>query len=140
MKSRTLFSLVIIVAGLLYCLVPLIFPLCPVINGKIMKCFWSGRALMGVGVAVIIGGLLYFFSPSLQRRLGLSLMIGVLSILGGAIPLFLIGVCANEAMPCRSGTLPAWIIVSSFLLLASIIDSKLLSRRIKDERSKGVDV
>ncbi|MDR0379005.1 MAG: DUF4418 family protein, partial [Candidatus Accumulibacter sp.] len=93
MKTGKLFGGWIIVAGLLYFLIPLVFPICESDGDKIMRCFWSARAEMGVGAATIVGGLFYFCSENAQRRVGLCLMIGVLACLGAAIPLFLIGVC-----------------------------------------------
>jgi len=131
MKAGKFFGLASIAAGLLYFLVPVVFPVCGPAGDKVMRCFWSARAEMGVGAAVIAGGVFYLCSPDVQRRLGLSLMIGVLAVLGAALPLFLIGVCGNEAMRCRAGTLPAWMLVSGFLLLASLINDLLLVRKIK---------
>lgn len=85
----------------------------------VMRCFWSARAEMGVGAATIAGGIFYLASENAQRRIGLCLMIGVLACLGAAIPLFLIGVCDHHGAPCRTGTLPAWVIASGLLLISA---------------------
>ncbi|MDR1045900.1 MAG: DUF4418 family protein [Candidatus Adiutrix sp.] len=127
MKHLTFFGSAVLGAGLLYFLVPLIFPICQAAHGPAMKCFWTARAEMGVGAAVMSGGLLYSLSADLQRRLGLSLMIGVLAILGGAFPTFLIGVCANEAMLCRAGAQPAWLLTSAFLLISALLNARRLA-------------
>jgi hypothetical protein len=123
------FGLWVIAAGLLYCLIPLVLPICESVDGKIMRCFWSARAEMGVGAATIAGGIFYLASRDTQRRIGLSLMIGVLACLGAAIPLFLIGVCDHHDAPCRIGTLPAWVLTSSFLLVSAWSNARLLAKR-----------
>jgi hypothetical protein len=126
MKTGKLFGSWVIAAGLLYFLIPLVFPICEVVDGKIMRCFWSARAEMGVGAAVILGGIFYLGTENAQRRVGLCLMIGVLACLGAAIPLFLIGVCDHHGAPCRTGTLPAWVIASGFLLVSAWGKARML--------------
>lgn len=139
MKRDGFFSLTIIGAGLLYLLVPEIFHVCPVNNGKVMKCFWTARAELGLGVAVMVGGFLYFLAKSERQKLGQCQMLAVLAALGGCIPSFLIGVCADEAMLCRAGALPAWMIVSGFLLLVCVINVWRLSRRIGRDTAEAAN-
>ncbi|MDR2452920.1 MAG: DUF4418 family protein [Candidatus Accumulibacter sp.] len=129
MKTGKLFGFWVIAAGLLYFLIPLVFPICESTGGMPMRCFWSARAEMGVGAAVIFGGIFYLGTKNTQRRVGLCLMIGVLACLGAAIPLFLIGVCDHHGAPCRTGTLPAWVIASGFLLISAWGNAWRLSRR-----------
>jgi hypothetical protein len=119
MKTGKLFGSWVIAAGLLYFLIPLVFPICEPVGKMVMRCFWSARAEMGVGAATIAGGIFYLASENAQRRIGLCLMIGVLACLGAAIPLFLIGVCDHHGAPCRTGTLPAWVIASGLLLISA---------------------
>ncbi|MDR2786767.1 MAG: DUF4418 family protein [Candidatus Accumulibacter sp.] len=129
MKTGKLLGFWFIAAGLLYFLIPLVFPICETTGKMIMRCFWSARAEMGVGAAVMFGGFFYLGSEDAQRRVGLCLMIGVLACLGAAIPLFLIGVCDHHDAPCRAGTLPAWVIASGFLLLSAWGKAWRLTRR-----------
>ena len=133
MKGGSAYGITVIAAGCLYVLAPVFFPVCEASGGKAMKCFWTARAEIGVGAMVVAGGLLYLFSADFQRRLGLVMMIGLSALLGAAIPTALIGVCANEAMLCRAGTLPAWLIVSGLLLLISILKARGLAARLRPE-------
>lgn len=129
MKTGKLFGFWVIAAGLLYFLIPLVFPICESTGKMVMRCFWSARAEMGVGAAVIFGGVFHLCTENAQRRIGLSLMIGVLACLGAAIPLFLIGVCDHHGAPCRTGTLPAWVIASGFLLVSAWGNAWRLNRQ-----------
>ena len=129
MKTGKWFGFWVIAAGLSYFLIPLVFPICESTGTMLMRCFWSARAEMGVGAATIAGGLFYLASENAQRRIGLCLMVGVLACLGAAIPLFLIGVCDHHGAPCRTGTLPAWVIASGFLLISAWGKAWWLARR-----------
>lgn len=137
MRRGVFFNLIFIGAGLLYILIPVIFPVCTSHGGSVMKCHWTARAETGLGAVLIMGGLLYCLAKNEARRLDLSQMIGVLAILGGALPTLLIGVCANEAMLCRAGTLPAWTLLSGFLLAISVLDIRRLSKKISRDPEEG---
>ena len=95
MQNRVVSSLAYIIIGILFILFPMyILPVCPSesVNlptatmqgqvehmhtgvGKIMKCFWTGRAEVGVGCLIIAIGILMLFCRKIFLRMGLSMAI-----------------------------------------------------------------
>jgi hypothetical protein len=91
-----------------------------------MVCFWTAKAELGLGALVVFGGLLLALGESVERRLGVTLMLAACAVFGAAIPAALIGVCPAKAMPCRAGTLPALLLLSGFLLLFALLNCRHL--------------
>jgi hypothetical protein len=96
-----------------------------------MACFYTAQAEAGLGAALILAGLLLLVLKSDERRLGVSLSLTLVAALAGAVPWFVIGVCASEQMLCRSGTLPALLIVSAAILLYSGLNAWYLHHHSK---------
>ncbi|NLD46099.1 MAG: DUF4418 family protein, partial [Clostridiaceae bacterium] len=70
MKKRVILGAIVTILGFLLAVGPwYIFKVC----GSTMKCFWTGRAELGIGILIIILGILNMAIPSIQARLGLSL-------------------------------------------------------------------
>lgn len=88
--------------------------------GEHMACWYSWRAEIGNGLAVILGGLILLFSGSAGARRAIRLMLSGLAVIGTLYITVLIGVCPGASMPCRTGTLPAMIILGGILLIASL--------------------
>lgn len=86
-------------------------------------CFWTAKAEAGLGGLVIFASLLLFFAGSPERRSGITLMLAGIAVLGALIPTELIGVCLQESMPCRAGTLPALLLLSGFFFLFALLHS-----------------
>ena len=155
MKNRIILSLFIMFLGLMIILFPLyILPVCPhpdtLINtandihnqvantghshtgaGKIMKCFWTARAELGIGALIIAIGTLMLLSRTMFVRLGLSMALACISLLAIAIPTVLIGVCSNEMMRCNMGAKPALVLLSGVLFLVSLINIFYLNKIVK---------
>jgi hypothetical protein len=93
-------------------------------EGGHMVCWYTWKAEIGTGIAVIIGGLLLLVSGAGTRR-GVFLMLAALGLVGGLFPTALIGVCPGASMPCRTGTLPALVILSAFLAVLSLIWARM---------------
>ena len=89
-----------------------------------MKCHWTGKAELGVGIVL---------SSNLHLRLGLSVGAGLNAILAISIPTFLIGVCGNVKMQCKSLTFPALLVAGGLVLLVSVINILWLTHSIKEE-------
>ena len=76
-----------------------------------MKCHWTGRAELGLGLPLLTVGLTLFFSRRREsyRTLGLvGISLGIVTIL---LPTALIGVCGMPDMPCHSIMQPALILM-----------------------------
>lgn len=160
MKNRIVSSVLFMLFGALLILFPLyILPVCPLpdvqampattampadamhaapmdghmhnTSGKIMKCFWTSRAEIGIGSLVIAIGLLVLVSRSLFVRIGLSMAIACTAVLAAAIPTILIGVCGNEMMRCNMGAKPALVLLSLVLAIVAIINVWYLNKQIK---------
>lgn len=149
MKNKTIISLFFVVMGLLFILIPTyILPVCPLPDvspipmdvmahnshvmqhgsGKIMNCYWTARAEIGIGSVVIAIGLLMFFVSNLFIRIGLSLSLACIAILAAAIPTVLIGVCSGEMQNCNIITKPTLVIISGVLFIVSVLNTLYLNK------------
>ncbi|WP_158092536.1 DUF4418 family protein [Gilliamella sp. A7] len=153
MKNRIVSSVLFIFIGALLILFPLyILPVCPLPDaqtipattmagdghmhstpGKIMKCFWTARAEIGIGSLVIAIGALVLFSRSLFVRMGLSMALACTAVLAAAIPTILIGVCGNEMMRCNMGAKPALILLAIVLVIAAISNVLYLNKHVNKQ-------
>ena len=153
MKNRVVTSVLFIFIGALLILFPLyILPVCPLPDaqtipattmagdghmhstpGKIMKCFWTARAEIGIGSLVIAIGALVLFSRSLFVRMGLSMALACTAVLAAAIPTILIGVCGNEMMRCNMGAKPALILLAIVLVIAAISNVLYLNKQVNKQ-------
>ena len=153
MKNRIVSSVLFIFIGALLILFPLyILPVCPLPDaqtipattmagdghmhstpGKIMKCFWTARAEIGIGSLVIAIGALVLFSRSLFVRMGLSMALACTAVLAAAIPTILIGVCGNEMMRCNMGAKPALILLAIVLAIAAISNVLYLNKQVNKQ-------
>ena len=147
MQNRVVLSLAYIIIGILFILFPMyILPVCPSesVNlptamqgqvehmhtgvGKIMKCFWTGRAEVGVGCLIIAIGILMLFCQKIFLRMGLSMAIACISLFALAIPTVLIGVCDNQMMRCNMGAKPALVLLSLLLFIVALVNTYYLNK------------
>jgi hypothetical protein len=100
--------MVLIVAGLVLIFVPSFYTCAA--HGKAiqlpggksipMKCFWTARAEIGLGVLFLAVGGFSLISRKLESRRLLSILALILGIFVILFPTALIGVCTNPDMPC----------------------------------------
>ncbi|MEY8352695.1 DUF4418 family protein [Lachnospiraceae bacterium 54-53] len=143
MKSRFISGIAVAVSGLLIVLVPVcIFPTCSGVietaaGGTVpMKCFWSGRAEMGVGFLILCSGILLLFFQSPLVRLGISIMTALAGLLGILIPSLLIGGCEMSTMACRMGTFPAVTLLGVLTVVFGAANAFYLWKGNKKTRGK----
>lgn len=136
MKNRLLSGIAVAVLGLLIALVPFcIFPVCSKVIetaacGTVsMKCFWSGRAEIGIGLLVLCGGIFLILFRSSLTRIGISVMTGLAGVLSFLIPNLLIGGCEMPTMPCRMTTFPALDVLSIVTVAVCAANAIYLWRR-----------
>jgi len=83
-----------------------------------MKCYWTARAEMGLGVLLLAVGALLFISRKLESRRFLSILALILGIFIILFPTALIGVCVNPDMTCV-------VLMKPILLLIGIVTGAL---------------
>lgn len=127
MKNRLFPACLFLALGLLIVATPYaLFPVCPLSDAAAsgaampMKCFWTARAALGLGLAVILPGGFLAFAPYPGLRLFLALALLTGGLLTAAVPLKIIGVCSSPMMPCRMGTLPALCLLGLFTGLGAL--------------------
>ena len=89
-----------------------------------MKCLWTARAEIGLGILLLAVGVLLFISRKLETIRSLSILALILGILIILLPTVLIGVCGNPEMPCAAVMKPTLLligIVTGVLGLAAMI-------------------
>jgi hypothetical protein len=83
-----------------------------------MKCLWTARAEIGIGVLLLAVGFFLFISHKLESRRFLSISALILGVFIILFPTALIGVCMNPDMPCV-------VLMKSILLLIGIVTGAL---------------
>lgn len=143
MSRLPLPGVLFILAGMLLAAVPHV--LLPVCSGLVntasggtvpMKCFWTARAELGVGVLMVFGGVLYCLCRDTGVRLGIAAVTAGAALLAVALPTVLIGVCTTETMPCRMGTLPALVLVGAAVFFAALTACRNLSRSLRGKENR----
>jgi len=86
-----------------------------------MKCHWTGRAELGVGLPLLAVGLTMFFSRRRESKRNLGLVGATLGIVTILLPTVLIGVCGSPDMPCHSIMSPALILMGILVMGISLV-------------------
>jgi hypothetical protein len=92
-------------------------------NGKqvSMKCHWSARAEIAMGIPLLgVAGALGF-SRRKETRRALTLVGLLLGALVIAIPNLLIGVCSGPDMTCRVILYPATLLLGGLIIVGSLV-------------------
>lgn len=85
-----------------------------------MKCHWTGRAELGVGLPLLAVGSTMFFSRRRESKRNLGLVGATLGIVTILLPTVLIGVCGSPDMPCHSIMSPALILMGILVMGISL--------------------
>lgn len=122
-KVNVVFSLLILVLGALTAIAPYSFAHVCEAGEKVMKCHWTGRIELFLGISVAVLGLLKLISADAKYQLGLNAGI-LLNALGVIItPTLLIGVCGMKSMHCASVSKPTLIVFGILILVITLIQS-----------------
>ena len=100
-----------------------------------MRCFYTGRVEVGLGIALMLLGLFLGIFRSKGIRFGLCLAGLFFSLLILAVPTMLVGVCQNPTMACQIGTLPALMVLGGFGVLFFLLMSVAYGRRLRTHGS-----
>lgn len=82
-----------------------------------MKCHWSGRAEVAVGIPLLILGIALFTSEKKNLRRLIGILAAAMGILGILLPTSLIGVCRTAEMSCNAVMRPGLIFASIGIIL-----------------------
>jgi len=119
-KSNLVFAVIFVLLGALVAAGPYSFAHVCEVGEKIMKCHWTARVELFLGLSIALLGLLKLLSSDAKYQLGLNfgLLINALGVL--LTPTVLIGVCGMKKMHCHAVTKPT-LIVFAILILVSVL-------------------
>ena len=133
--NRYISGVFYIITGLLAAIGPqFIFPVCEDMADKRMKCFWTGRAEIGVGAVIAFLGIVILLVASDEVRIGIVSALTALFVNVLLIPDVLIGVCGSNHMRCKSLTLPALNILGAVGIVFGIVNIFFLIKKVKRNR------
>jgi hypothetical protein len=136
MKNRIIGGIGIIILGALLAAGPQkLFKICEQSHHSgASNCFWTGQALIGIGIVFALLGFAYLIFSDTHVRAGLSLTVAANIILTFLQANVLIGMDADAMMACRVSTLPAVNVISVIALVLASINTIYL---LRTKRGKG---
>ncbi len=85
-----------------------------------MKCHWTARAELAVGIPFGISGLILLLVKKKESRIALGIVSAFFGMFTILLPTVLIGVCANPDMLCNSIMKPTLIFSGSLAIAISL--------------------
>lgn len=122
-RNALIVSAVLLLLGVLTAAAPYSFaPVCE-LGEKVMKCRWTARAELFLGIEIALLALLRLLAKDKAVRLGLNA--GIAASAAGVVlfPSLLIGVCGMASMHCHSVTKPTLIVLGIVTLVVVLADS-----------------
>ena len=128
-KSNLVFAVIFVLLGALVAAGPYSFAHVCEVGEKIMKCHWTARVELFLGLSIALLGLLKLLSSDAKYQLGLNfgLLINALGVL--LTPTVLIGVCGMKKMHCHAVTKPTLIVFAILILVAVLAQSVSLWKK-----------
>ena len=122
-KVNVVLSILGIIFGVLVAAAPYSFASVCEVGEKVMKCHWTARIELFLGISIAVLGLLKFISTDAKFQLGLNA--GILVNALGVIftPTVLIGVCGMKTMHCAAVARPTLIVFGILILVTAVIQS-----------------
>ncbi len=85
-----------------------------------MKCFWSARGGLVVGITLAVAGGLLFFARRRETRRALAIVSACLGLFAILVPASLIGTCGAETMICNTTMKPLMMVAGGIAVAASV--------------------
>jgi hypothetical protein len=128
-KSNLVFAVIFVLLGALVAAGPYSFAHVCEVGEKIMKCHWTARVELFLGLSIALLGLLKLLSSDAKYQLGLNfgLLINALGVL--LTPTVLIGVCGMKKMHCHAVTKPTLIVFAILILVSALAQSVSLWKK-----------
>ena len=129
MKTNRLTSgLCTIVTGLLLAFGPwFLFRTCGA-DVKVMKCFWSCKAELALGILFVILGIFTVTMKDGEDIRRMSAMSVAMSVTAVCIPAFIIGGCMKPDMACRVSTFPSIYVISAINSIVQAVIIFIITR------------
>ena len=129
MKKNIIFAGFIILLGVLVALAPFSFAKVCEVGEKVMKCHWTARAELFLGIAIAVLGALKIISADSRFQLGLNagILVNALGVL--LVPSVLIGVCGKATMHCHLVTRPTLIVFGILIFALTLIQTGILCKK-----------
>lgn len=105
MKNKIMSIGTVLVGALLAFGPQFLFQPCPTTE-KVMKCFYSCKALIVVGVILLAIGALQFIAKEVQTKKSLAVVGILVCVFAILIPTVIIGGCKKPEMACKLLTFP----------------------------------
>ena len=86
-----------------------------------MKCLWSARGALAVGVSLAVAGGLLFFARRKETRRALGIVCALLGAFAILVPTSLIGTCASSAAVCNTTMKPILLAAGGLAVAASVV-------------------
>ena len=102
-----------------------------------MKCLWTARASLAVGVPLAVMGALLFFSRRKETRRALAVLGALAGVFAILLPTVLIGHCANSDAVCSTTMTPIMISAGAVALAVSLI--VLVANEWRTDMSAGAE-
>lgn len=113
MKNRIISGVFFVLTGFFIAFgVQIIAPVCEPMEQNVMRCVYTQKSELGIGLLIILLAVLLLLIPSKAIRSGISIAIGLILLIAIALPTALIGVCGNNMMQCRALSRPLWLSIS----------------------------
>ena len=128
-KSNLVFAVIFVLLGALVAAGPYSFAHVCEVGEKIMKCHWTARVELFLGLSIALLGLLKLLSADAKYQLGLNfgLLINALGVL--LTPTVIIGVCGMKKMHCHAVTKPTLIVFAILILVSALAQSVSLWKK-----------
>jgi len=100
-----------------------------------MKCLWSARGALAVGVSLAVAGALLFFARRKETRRALSIVGALLGLSAILLPTTLIGTCGSDGAVCNTTMKPIMLVAGGLAVAASVL--VLVVNELKRDEAGG---
>lgn len=129
MKKNLVFAISIAVLGLLVAVAPYSFAKVCEVGEKIMKCHWTARIELFLGISSVVLAVLKVISADAKYQIALNSALALNALGVILVPTVLIGVCGKATMHCHSVTRPTEIVFGILIFVISAAQTVILWKK-----------
>ncbi|MBP5402769.1 MAG: DUF4418 family protein [Treponema sp.] len=128
-KANVFFGLIFVVLGVLVAAAPYSFAHVCEVGEKVMKCHWTARVELFLGISVAVFGIAKALLSNSAFNLGTNLGLAVNGAGVILVPSVLIGVCGMKKMHCAAVAKPALIVFGILIIAVAVVQSVYLWKK-----------